>query len=74
MNHFRNPACLVVTAIGLACAGGCDSDPAATDAVFGTPAERAGEQEQLNSISEQDDDMNADAGITNDAQMQPLTP
>jgi hypothetical protein len=52
----------------------CDSDQDSADRVFGTDAERAAEQERLNAISEQDDDMNADAGITNDAQMQPLNP
>jgi hypothetical protein len=42
--------------------------------VFGTDEERAQEQEQLNAISEQDDANNADASITNDAQMEPLNP
>jgi hypothetical protein len=52
----------------------CDSAPDSADRVFGTQDERAREQEQLNAISEQDDANNADAGITNDAQMEPLNP
>ncbi len=52
----------------------CDGDQDSNDRVFGTQDERAAEQERLNSISEQDDDNNADAGITNDDQMQPLNP
>ena len=52
----------------------CDSDPETVDRVVGTEDERAREQEQLNAISEQDDANNADAGITNDAQMEPLNP
>lgn len=52
----------------------CDSDPDAVDRTFGTQDERAREQEQLNAISEQDDANNADASITNDAQMEPLNP
>ncbi|MBM4052312.1 MAG: hypothetical protein FJ270_06185 [Planctomycetes bacterium] len=52
----------------------CDSDPDSVNRVFGTEDERAREQEQLNAISEQDDANNADAGITNDAEMQPLNP
>jgi hypothetical protein len=64
-------ACLVVAALSLVA---CDSDPNSVDRVFGTDEERAQEQEQLNAISEQDDANNADAGITNDAQMEPLNP
>ncbi len=52
----------------------CDSDPDSVDRAVGTEDERAREQEQLNAISEQDDANNADAGITNDAQMEPLNP
>ncbi len=52
----------------------CDSDPDAADRTFGTQDDRAREQEQLNAISEQDDANNADASITNDAQMEPLNP
>ena len=52
----------------------CDSDPDAVDRTFGTKDDRAREQEQLNAISEQDDANNADASITNDAQMEPLNP
>jgi hypothetical protein len=52
----------------------CDSDPDAVDRTFGTQDDRAREQEQLNAISEQDDANNADASITNDAQMEPLNP
>jgi|Laugresu1bdmlbsd_1035121.scaffolds.fasta_scaffold126210_2 hypothetical protein len=52
----------------------CESDPDSVDGVVGTEDERAREQEQLNAISEQDDANNADAGITNDAQMEPLNP
>lgn len=52
----------------------CDSDPDSVNRVFGTEDERAREQEQLNAVSEQDDANNADAGITNDAELQPLNP
>ena len=64
-------ACLLVAALSLVA---CDSDPNSVDRVFGTDEDRAQEQEQLNAISEQDDANNADAGITNDAQMEPLNP
>lgn len=64
-------ACLVVAVLSLVA---CDSDPDSVDRVFGTDEERAREQEQLNAISEQDDANNADASITNDAQMEPLNP
>jgi hypothetical protein len=52
----------------------CESDQGTPDGVLGSETARDREQEQLNAISEQDDAMNADAGITNDAQTQPLDP
>lgn len=52
----------------------CDSNQDSADRVFGTEDDRAREQERLNAISEQDDANNADASITNDAQMEPLNP
>lgn|GEM_PF-1463181 len=52
----------------------CESGPGPADSILGSEDDRAREQEQLNAISEQDDANNADASITNDAQMEPLNP
>ncbi|MBM4111658.1 MAG: hypothetical protein FJ254_09965 [Phycisphaerae bacterium] len=68
---MKHLACMLTVATALMA---CDSDPASVDRAFGTENERAREQEQLNAVSEQDDANNADASITNDAQMEPLIP
>lgn len=70
MHDMKTLSSLLVAALLVA----CDSDPDAVDRTFGTQDDRAREQEQLNAISEQDDANNADASITNDAQMEPLNP
>jgi len=70
MHNMKTLSSLLVAALLVA----CDSDPDAVDRTFGTQDDRAREQEQLNAISEQDDANNADASITNDAQMEPLNP
>jgi len=62
---------LTLTAIALLA---CDSGPDPVQEGSAVEDARAREQEQLNAISEQDDANNADAGITNDAQMEPLDP
>ncbi len=72
---FAGNVTCVVASLSIAFAlASCSGGPDDADRVFGTQEQRGNEQQQLNNISVQDDDMNADAGITNDGQMEPLNP